>query len=130
MGKYLVVFLLAVFSVTVGAQDFRVRNTAYPTAIASSQQGIMIPNAFSPNGDGRNDLFKLVNTTDERVLDFRVFNRWGTILYRSADDDATKGWDGNYKGQAQPTGVYGYVIRIAYPDGNIETYKGTVTLVR
>lgn len=131
MGKYLVVFLLAVSFTTVSAQDLRVGNTAYPSAaIASSQQGIMIPNAFTPNGDGRNDLFKLVNTTNERLLDFRIFNRWGTILYRSPDDDVTKGWDGNYKNQPQPTGVYGYVIRIAYSDGNIETYKGTVTLIR
>ena len=130
MVKYLVVFLLAVSSFSAGAQNFRVENTAYPTTIASSQSGIMIPNAFTPNGDGRNDIFKLVNTTNERLVDFRVFNRWGTILYRSGNEDVTQGWDGNYKGQPQPTGVYGYLIRIAYPDGNIETYKGTVTLIR
>ena len=96
--------------------------------VIKPERSIMIPTAFSPNGDGINDVFKLVNVKNEKLIDFRVFNRWGTIVYNSKD--MYQGWDGNYKGQAQATGVYGYAIRIMYEDGVEEIYKGTVTLVR
>jgi len=89
---------------------------------------LLIPNAFTPNNDGQNDIFKIKNITDERLIDFKVFNRWGTILYRTTDPGG--GWDGTYKGQPQSIGVYGYVIQIGYSDGYIETYKGTVTLIK
>lgn len=96
--------------------------------VIKAERSIMIPTAFSPNGDGINDIFKLVNVKNEKLIDFRVFNRWGTIVYNSKD--IFQGWDGNYKGQAQATGIYGYAIRIMYADGVEEIYKGTVTLVR
>ncbi|HLU16914.1 MAG TPA: gliding motility-associated C-terminal domain-containing protein [Edaphocola sp.] len=93
-----------------------------------AERGIMIPTAFSPNSDGINDIFKLVNVKDEKLIEFRVFNRWGTIMF--ATNDIHQGWDGTYKGQAQAPGVYGYIIRILYTDGMEEIYRGTVTLVR
>ncbi len=96
--------------------------------VVKTERSIMIPTAFTPNGDGVNDIFKLVNVKDEKLVDFRIFNRWGTVLYNSKD--IYQGWDGNFKGQAQATGVYGYVIRIIYADGVEEIYKGTVTLIR
>jgi gliding motility-associated-like protein len=131
MTKYFIAFLFMIASpvADVAAQGFE-WNQSPNLALASSKSSLKIPNAFTPNGDGLNDVFKVINLTNERIVDFRVFNRWGTIVYRSIDSDGNAGWDGNYKGQAQPTGVYGYLIRIAYPDGNIETYKGTVTLIR
>ncbi len=88
---------------------------------------LYIPNAFTPNGDGLNDYFKIINLSTEKVIDFRVFNRWGTILYRSGDNQAA--WDGRYKGKMEETGVYGYVMKIGYADGSIITYKGTVMLI-
>lgn len=94
----------------------------------AQRKELLIPNAFSPNSDGQNDYFKIPNITDEKLIDFKVFNRWGTILFRTTDPK--QGWDGTIKGQLQPVGVYGYVIRIGYPDGYVETYKGTVTLIR
>ena len=89
---------------------------------------LYIPNAFTPNSDGLNDEFKIINLSDEKVIDFRIFNRWGTILYRSGDNHAA--WDGKYKGKMQETGVYGYLMKIGYADGSIVTYKGTVMLIR
>ncbi|MFT4062821.1 MAG: gliding motility-associated C-terminal domain-containing protein [Edaphocola sp.] len=90
---------------------------------------LLIPSAFSPNGDGQNDVFKIATgLTTEKLIEFRVFNRWGTVLFRTTDAQA--GWDGHFNGQQQPVGVYGYVIKIGYSDGYVETYKGTVTLVR
>lgn len=95
---------------------------------APKHKELLIPNAFTPNNDGQNDIFKIKNITDERLIDFKVFNRWGTILFRTTDPGA--GWDGTYRGQPQSIGVYGYVIQIGYSDGYVETYKGTVTLIK
>lgn len=93
------------------------------------QRNILIPNAFTPNGDGVNDVFKLINISQgQQLLEFKVFNRWGTVVYTSTDP--AQGWDGRYRNAEQPVGVYGYGIRIQYGDGVIETYRGTVTLVR
>jgi gliding motility-associated-like protein len=88
---------------------------------------LMVPSAFSPNGDGRNDDFKVANLTFQRVIEFRVLNRWGQEVYYAANN---KPWDGTWKGVPQDMGTYSYFIKVAYPDGIIETYKGEVTLVR
>ena len=89
---------------------------------------ILIPTAFSPNNDGINDEFKLDNIADEQLIEFRVFNRWGTILYSTKD--IHRGWNGTYKGEIQPVGIYGYIVQIKLSDGREELYKGTVTLVK
>lgn len=88
---------------------------------------LYIPNAFTPNGDGLNDYFKVYGITNERIIDFRIFNRWGTILYRSNDNNAA--WDGKYRSKLQPSNSYGYIIEVAFPEGRIETYKGIITLL-
>lgn len=94
-----------------------------------SQRNIMIPNAFTPNGDGKNDVFKLLNISrEQQLIEFKIFNRWGTIMFSTTNPE--EGWDGRFHNQDQPTGVYGYGIRIQYSDGLIETYRGTVTLIR
>lgn len=89
---------------------------------------LLIPSAFTPNGDGKNDIFKILNFTNQHLVEFKVFNRWGTVLFRT--NNPLEGWDGTFKHIIQPTGLYGYVIRIAYQEGVEETYKGTVTLIR
>ncbi len=87
-----------------------------------------IPNAFSPNGDGLNDIFRIENITYQKLLAFRVFNRWGSMVYESAD--ITKGWDGTEKGKPCDLGTYYYMISLAYPDGTVKNYKGEVILMR
>jgi gliding motility-associated-like protein len=72
-----------------------------------------IPGAFTPNGDGLNDFFYPVLTPGATVLEFRVFDRWGNIVY---DSPLTPGWDGNFLGTPQPIGSYVYYARIQYPD--------------
>jgi gliding motility-associated-like protein len=89
---------------------------------------IFIPSAFSPNNDGLNDVFKIGNVSFQRVTEFSVFNRWGNLVFSTSD--LHYGWDGNYKGVPQPVGTYFYIIRLAYPDGYAETYKGDITLIR
>lgn len=89
---------------------------------------LTLPTAFSPNGDGKNDIFKLGSINFQKLQEFRVFNRWGQEIFSTTDP--IKGWDGSYNGQPQDMGVYHFVIRLANPDGNMEVYKGDVTLVR
>lgn len=98
------------------------------TSEVVTQRNILIPNAFTPNGDGKNDVFKLINVKGAQLIEFKIFNRWGTVMFNTVD--AEEGWDGRYRNQEQPIGVYGYGIRIKYADGIIETYRGTVTLIR
>jgi gliding motility-associated-like protein len=92
------------------------------------RDNLFIPSAFSPNGDGKNDMFHISNLTFQRVLEFRVFNRWGQEVFYSNDNQ--HGWDGKWKGVPQDMGSYQYLIRLGYPDGLVETYKGAVTLIR
>lgn len=108
------------------AQDFKAANI--PAATDSAAHALLIPNAFTPNNDGTNDIFRIRNFSNQRLLEFKIFNRWGTILFHTQDPKG--GWDGTFKGNPQPMGVYGYVIRIAYSDSVVETYKGTITLIR
>ncbi len=87
-----------------------------------------IPTAFSPNGDGKNDVFRVGNLTFQKLLEFRVFNRWGEEVFSTTDPK--EGWNGQWKGLEQPMGVYHYLIRLSYPKGEERMFKGGVTLVR
>jgi gliding motility-associated-like protein len=88
-----------------------------------------VPNAFSPNGDGKNDLFRVGTVRNMiNVQEFRIFNRWGQELFYSTD--ISKGWDGTFKGVKQDPGVYHYMMRVAYANGKTAFIKGDVTLVR
>jgi gliding motility-associated-like protein len=88
---------------------------------------LFVPSAFSPNGDGKNDMFNVANLTFEKILEFRVYNRWGQQVFEGTDN---KGWDGKWKGVPQDLGSYEYLVRVGFPDGFVETFKGSVTLIR
>ncbi|MBS1594178.1 MAG: gliding motility-associated C-terminal domain-containing protein [Bacteroidetes bacterium] len=65
---------------------------------------LALPDAFSPNGDGRNDLFYIPHTCTMYSYNLRIYDRWGGLVYESKD--ITKGWDGTYKGKPQPADSY------------------------
>jgi gliding motility-associated-like protein len=86
------------------------------------------PNAFSPDGDGINDLFKI---SGQGMNDFQIeiFNRWGQMVYKSID--LSNGWDGTFKGKNLPTGTYVYKIKTSKYGVEQKLLKsGTVALVR
>lgn len=87
-----------------------------------------LPTAFTPNGDGKNDVFKPGNIAYQKLQEFRVFDRWGKEVFSTIDPKI--GWDGSYKGQPQDMGVYHYIIRMVAPDGEVSIYKGDITLLR
>jgi gliding motility-associated-like protein len=88
---------------------------------------IYIPSAFTPNGDGKNDVFRILGG-QIRELDFRIYNRWGEVIFASRD--RTQGWDGRYKGKLQPNAVYVYFLKAILQNGATATKKGTVTLIK
>lgn len=111
-----------------GLADNGCRNQDSVTIRIDYRDNLFVPSAFSPNGDGINDMFRVTNITFQKLQEFRVFNRWGQEIFRT--NDPKLGWDGTWKGVPQEMGSYQYLIRVAYPDGYVETYKGDVTLVR
>ena len=89
---------------------------------------LLIPTAFSPNGDGKNDLFRPLNP-NLKTLVFRVYDRWGVLVYET--DVIGDGWDGTYKNMKQDLGVYVWQAQYSLTGIN-ETFtaSGNVTLVR
>jgi len=90
-------------------------------------QDIFIPNAFTPNHDGLNDIFKAEGNiiTGQQL---RIFNQWGELIFETGEAGA--GWDGTHNGRAQPAGVYVYAIRLKLADGREVLRKGAVNLLR
>ena len=89
--------------------------------------GIFVPNTFTPNNDGKNDILYVYGNTIAKMR-LRVYNQWGQFLYESLN--IQNGWDGTYKGQMQPNGVYVYYLEAEFNDGTKATKKGTITLLR
>lgn len=92
-----------------------------------STKEIFVPNVFTPNNDGKNDVL-LVYGNYISSIQFRVFNQWGQLIFLS--DQQSRGWDGTYSGQAQPVGVYAYTLRVLLQDGTVVNKKGSVNLIR
>ena len=88
---------------------------------------IGVPNAFSPNGDNVNDVIR-VEGVGIVNLSFRIYNRWGELVYEGFDQN--EGWDGNYKSVAQELEVYTYVVNAIFIDESQQVLKGNITIVR
>lgn len=86
-----------------------------------------IPNAFTPNGDGINDEFRIF-TDGNQEFEFKIFNRWGQLLFQTNDPDM--GWDGRYQGLPQPMGVYVYTLETLFTNGTRKVRSGNLTLIR
>ncbi|MFN4285005.1 MAG: PKD domain-containing protein [Lacibacter sp.] len=101
--------------------------------VECSKEDVFIPNAFTPNGDGLNDYFYIIGRGLASVKSLRIFNRWGNLVFERTYFDAgnrTLGWDGTYKGQPQPPGIYSYTAEVLCGDGLIIPINGTVNLIR
>lgn len=97
------------------------------TVMVGNGEDFFIPTAFTPNGDGNNDVFTVYGTGLAKV-NLKIFNRWGEKVYDS--NNQWSGWDGTYKGALQNPGVYTYHIDAVYLNGKERERKGTITLVR
>lgn len=86
-----------------------------------------VPNAFTPNGDGNNDLF-LVYSSDIQTVNVKIFNRWGELVFESLNQ--FQGWDGTYKGVPAPEGLYTYTVSSTRLDNTKEEKNGSIMLIR
>ncbi len=86
-----------------------------------------LPNVFTPDGDGENDVFNIVSEGLVEVLEFKVYTRWGEIVYDN--ENPTNGWDGTKDGEPLPQDVYFYKIMVQ-TTSQMETFEGDVTLWR
>lgn len=88
---------------------------------------VFIPNTFTPNGDGANDVMYARGYKLEEIY-FAIYNRWGEMVFETTDKNV--GWDGTYKGRPADVGVFGYYIKVKCYNG-LETFKkGNITLIR
>jgi len=88
---------------------------------------LYLPDAFSPNGDGKNDLFRILNPGRHKLESLKVFNRFGQEVFTTSNEN--DGWNGSYNGVAQEIGTYQYMVKYKC-DGKDTYIKGDVTLVR
>ena len=101
------------------------------TVIVENQQRVFAPSAFSPNEDGQNDRFVLFSGPEVReIINLQIFNRWGALVYEAPIVQGTDGWDGTFKGQAAPTGIYLFVAEIRLTSGETQRISGDFLLMR
>jgi gliding motility-associated-like protein len=94
---------------------------------------VFIPNTFSPNGDGANDIFYPRGSGLFRIKTFRIFNRWGELIFDKSNmnpNDAAAGWNGKYKGARVNPDVYVYTAEIICENNTVLTLKGNVALIQ
>jgi gliding motility-associated-like protein len=97
--------------------------------ISIIEQDVFLPTAFSPNGDGNNDMFRVTARKLVTLQEFKVMNRWGQLIFETKD--ISKGWDGTFKGKIVPAGIYNWTIRTkdALNDKKHE-FTGSINVLR
>ena len=93
---------------------------------------VFVPNAFTPDGDGLNDIL-MVRGTGVTVKSFRVFNRWGNLIFEKqgfSPNDPRFGWDGKVRGVLAQPDVYVYTAEVTCDNGVVYTYKGNTTILK
>jgi gliding motility-associated-like protein len=118
--------------------------TAYDTVLVNVnyQEVVQVPNSFSPNEDGVNDFLKVLTNVDAdnnysngfieggaiAEIDFRVYNRYGLLVFRTSDPH--EGWDGTFKGKPENPATFVYTVDYRLVNGRSSSLKGNVTLFR
>ena len=105
----------------VGAED------SYVIVVKPLNKDVFVPNVFSPNGDGKNDVLYVYGNYIDKI-EMRIFNQWGEQI--QVINSRTRGWDGTHRGKPQPVGVYVYVLKAVLANGKSVEMKGSITLLR
>jgi gliding motility-associated-like protein len=96
--------------------------------IFTTGPSVFVPTAFTPNADGKNDILRPIAVGIKQIDFFRVYNRWGQLMFTSQAE--RPGWDGSYNGVAQTTGTYVWVVKAVDYNGRPYLKKGTVVLLK
>lgn len=103
------------------------------TVVVEKEDDVYIPNAFSPNDDGINDLFYIHTAKGAvKVIEFIIVDRWGGLVFQNKDfppNAPDGGWNGRHKGQLLNAGVYIYSVQIEMADGSVVKKMGEITLI-
>ncbi len=96
---------------------------------------VYVPNAFSPNADGVNDVFTVFANTNnvQLVEELKIFNRWGALVFENNNflpNDLQLGWNGIYQNDVVPLGVYLYTATVRFVDGEVLRYSGDVSVLK
>ncbi len=97
------------------------------TTVVGAPDDLFFPNFFTPNGDGKNDVYRVFGSQINR-LELKIFNQWGAVVFETKD--AARGWDGSFNGKQQPVGVYVYTATIVLQNGRTIQSKGSISLIR
>ncbi len=115
------------FSVTVN--NYCGTKTANINVLAICDAPLYIPNGFTPNADGLNEVFRIPPTSSYHLNSFQIYNRWGELIFKTSDINL--GWDGKYKGLQQPSGIYTYSISVTSVKTKKTTLRnGSIQLIR
>jgi gliding motility-associated-like protein len=106
-------------------EDVTVQVDAYSAGCLDNDA--FVPNTFTPNGDGENDIFRVKGIKVTEIY-FAVYNRWGEKVFET--NDLNKGWDGTYKGKPADVGVFGWYLKVKCINEEETFKKGNVTLIR
>nr|MBA2249524.1 gliding motility-associated C-terminal domain-containing protein [Chitinophagaceae bacterium] len=101
--------------------------------VTCNNSNIFVPNTFSPNGDGTNDIFYPRGSGIFKIKLFRIFNRWGEVIFEKANinaNEASQGWDGTFKGQKLPPDVFVYTMDVVCENNTLLIFKGNVALIQ
>lgn len=109
-------------------------DTANWTVTVNESPRVFVPNAFSPNGDGINDLLLVYSPGDvAKIINFQIFSRWGELVFQQKDflpNYPAYAWDGRFRGQYMPTGSFLYKLQVLLINGRTEILSGDVTMFR
>ena len=109
-------------------------DTAYALIKTYTGGEVNIPSAFTPNGDGRNDVFFIMGGKDvQSIKHLSIFSRYGSTVFESSDalpNEPSLGWDGTIHGTPAEPGAYIYMALVTFTGGRQQLYKGTLVLIR
>lgn len=130
---------VAILNTTIDQITYKVRvtddvsgcneTTSIKVTVFKTGPDIFVPSAFTPNNDNINDIFRPITVGITQLNYFRVYNRYGQLVYESGASESP-GWDGTFKGREQPVGVYVWTTSGVSYTGLTITKKGTVALIR
>jgi gliding motility-associated-like protein len=121
------------YKVNVVDSNGCVNSAEVNVAVVCNDKNYFVPNTFSPNGDGKNDVFYPRGQSIDRIQSMKIFNRWGELVFERRNfsvNSQSDGWNGTYKGKPATSDVYVYIVEFICENATIISYKGNVALIR
>lgn len=126
-------FKTTIYTVKVFSEFGCVNSDDVTITVVCDESQIFIPNTFTPNGDGVNDIFYVRGEGISDVKTFRIYSRWGELMFEKSGintNDKANGWDGTFNGQQLPPDVYVYMVEAFCENGDLLKLKGDITIIR